>query len=93
MLLLASNVSLSLYGIERDALVRTACLINGALYAPWLAFPLPQEILHATDAEHGLTNQASLLSVATPIPEEISLIPPINDAVDHEDLQLVFPGW
>ena len=47
---------------------------------PWLAFPLPQEILHATDAEHGLTNQASLLSVATPIPEEISLIPPINDA-------------
>ncbi len=93
MLLLASNVSLSLYGIERDAVVRTACLINGALYAPWLAFPLPQEILHATDAEHGLTNQASLLSVATPIPEEISLIPPINDAVDHEDLQLVFPGW
>lgn len=93
MLLLASNVSLSLYGIERDALVRTACLINGALYAPWLAFPLPQEILHGTDAEHGLTNQASLLSVATPIPEEISLIPPINDAVDHEDLQLVFPGW
>ena len=64
-----------------------------ALYAPWLAFPFPEAILHGTDAEHGLTNQASLLSVATPIPEEISLIPPINDAVDHEDLQLVFPGW
>jgi hypothetical protein len=46
MLLLASNVSLSLYGIEVDALVRTACLINGALYAPWLAFPFPNAILH-----------------------------------------------
>ena len=41
MLLLASNVSLSLYGIEVDALVRTACLINGALYA-LARVPLPR---------------------------------------------------
>ena len=33
MLLLASNVSLSLHRDRKDALVRTACLINGALYA------------------------------------------------------------
>ena len=93
MLLLASNVSLSLYGIEVDALVRTACLINGALYAPWLAFPFPDAILHGTDAERALTTQAPLLSVVTPIAAATSPIHPMADAVDHEDLQLVFPGW
>ena len=93
MLLLASNVSLSLYGIEVDALVRTACLINGALYAPWLAFPFPDAILHGTDAERALTTQAPLLSVVTPIAAATSPIHPMADAIDHEDLQLVFPGW
>ena len=92
MLLLASNVSLSLYGIEVDALVRTACLINGALYAPWLAFPLPDAILHGAEAESSLTTKASISPTSTLVPTSISSTPPIVDAGDQDALQLVFPG-
>jgi hypothetical protein len=45
MLLHASNVSLCLYGQDIDPLAVTMCKINGALYAPWLSFPLPASIL------------------------------------------------
>lgn len=33
--------------MDIDPAVIRVCLINGALYAPWLAFPLPAEILGA----------------------------------------------
>ena len=49
MLLHASNFSLCLYGQDIDPLAVTMCLVNGALYAPWMAFPLPGSIL----GEHG----------------------------------------
>lgn len=42
MLLYASNYSYRLYGMDIDPLVVSICLINGAFYAPWLSFPLPQ---------------------------------------------------
>jgi hypothetical protein len=45
MLLHASNYSYCLYGCDIDPLVAMITRINGALYAPWLSFPLPQEIL------------------------------------------------
>jgi hypothetical protein len=45
MLLHASNYSLSLSGQDIDSLAVTMCKINGALYAPWLAFPLPASVL------------------------------------------------
>jgi hypothetical protein len=45
MLLHASNFSLRLYGQDIDPLAVSMCLINGALYAPWLAFPLPERIV------------------------------------------------
>jgi hypothetical protein len=45
MLLHASNMSLALYGQDIDPLAVTMCKINGALYAPWLSFPLPESIL------------------------------------------------
>src|SRR5919197_815569 len=41
MLLHASNFSLRLYGQDIDPLAVALCKINGALYAPWLSFPLP----------------------------------------------------
>lgn len=40
MLLHASNHSLVLYGCDIDPLVLLGAKINGALYAPWAAFPL-----------------------------------------------------
>jgi hypothetical protein len=46
MLLHASNFSLRLFGQDIDPLAVTMCLINGALYAPWLSFPLPEHILN-----------------------------------------------
>ena len=45
MLLHASNLSLNLWGQDIDALAVAMCKINGALYAPWMAFPLPQSLL------------------------------------------------
>lgn len=45
MLLHASNYSYCLYGMDIDPLVVMITKINGALYAPWLAFPFPERIL------------------------------------------------
>jgi hypothetical protein len=45
MLLEASNYSLRLYGQDIDPLAVLMCLINGALYAPWMVFPLPAAVL------------------------------------------------
>lgn len=45
MILHASNHSLCLYGQDIDPLAVAMCKINGALYAPWLSFPLPASVL------------------------------------------------
>jgi len=45
MLLHASNFSLRLYGQDIDPVAISMCKTNGALYAPWLAFPLPDHIV------------------------------------------------
>jgi hypothetical protein len=50
MLLHASNMSLCLFGQDIDPLAIAMCKINGALYAPWMSFPLPASILgHFSD--------------------------------------------
>jgi hypothetical protein len=48
-LLHASNYSLNVWGQDVDPLAVAMCKINGALYAPWIAFPLPSRILGLTD--------------------------------------------
>lgn len=45
MLLHSSNFSLNLFGQDIDPLAVAMCQINGALYAPWMSFPLPPAIL------------------------------------------------
>lgn len=45
MLLHASNFSYCLYGCDIDPLVTMICRVNAAFYAPWMAFPLSEEIL------------------------------------------------
>jgi N-6 DNA Methylase len=45
MLLHASNGSLCLYGQDIDPLAVAMCKVNGALYAPWLSFPLPAAVV------------------------------------------------
>jgi hypothetical protein len=47
MLLHASNYSLCLFGQDIDPLAVAMCKVNGALYAPWLSFPLPASIIGA----------------------------------------------
>src|SRR5208282_5253323 len=47
MLLHASNFSLNLWGQDIDPLAVAMCKINGAMYAPWLSFPLPTSITDA----------------------------------------------
>jgi hypothetical protein len=44
MLLRASNCSLKLWGQDIDPLAVAMCKLNGVLYAPWMAFPLPASI-------------------------------------------------
>lgn len=44
-LLHASNLSYCLYGMDIDPLVVAITRINAALYAPWMAFPLPASIV------------------------------------------------
>jgi len=44
MLLAASNYSMRLYGQDIDGLVLKIAKINGALYAPWLCWPLRDEV-------------------------------------------------
>ena len=51
MLLHASNISLNLFGQDIDPLAVAMCKINGALYVPWLSFPLPDSILGTAKAE------------------------------------------
>lgn len=55
MLLHASNYSLRLYGMDIDPLVLKICKINGALYAPWISFPLPTSLFDE-DAAPSETN-------------------------------------
>jgi hypothetical protein len=45
MLLHASNYSLCLFGQDIDPLAVAMCKVNGALYAPWLSFPLPAAVV------------------------------------------------
>ena len=49
MLLHASNYSLRLYGHDIDPMVLAGCRINGALYAPWMSYGLPDSVFAAED--------------------------------------------
>ena len=49
MLLHASNLSLNLWGQDIDPLAVAMCKINGVLYAPWIAFPLPASLVGTLD--------------------------------------------
>jgi len=49
-LLHASNFSLRLYGNDIDRTVLEACLINGALYCPWLVRPFPDSFFTEASA-------------------------------------------
>lgn len=46
----ASNFSVRLYGMDIDALVVKICLINGAMFVPWMSFPFPHKWFEPHDA-------------------------------------------
>lgn len=58
MLLHASNYSLRLMGTDIDAMCVLATQINGCLYAPWLTYPLPDEIF--VEVEEGASQPIML---------------------------------
>lgn len=49
-LLHASNFSVRLYGMDIDSLVVKICLINGAMFVPWMSFPFPNKWFERHDA-------------------------------------------
>jgi hypothetical protein len=51
MLLHGSTFSLRLSGQDVDPLAVAMCKVNGALYAPWMAFPLPASVFGAGAGE------------------------------------------
>lgn len=72
MLLHASNYSLRLSGQDIDPICVKICLINSALYAPWMAFPFPKEFF----AEHDKLKKektAQNRPVLKPAPETIDI--------------------
>jgi hypothetical protein len=81
MLLHASNHSMALYGQDIDPLAVTMCKINGALYAPWLSFPLPASIIEAP-----VRPPPASLPVPVPPPEGATLF-----RVDDRGQGLLFP--
>ncbi len=48
-LLAASNYSYRLYGMDIDPICVAATKINGALYAPWLTWPLPESFFEGQE--------------------------------------------
>lgn len=46
----ASNFSVRLYGMDIDPLVVKICLINGAMFVPWMSFPFPHKWFERHDA-------------------------------------------
>lgn len=46
----ASNFSVRLYGMDIDRLVVKICLINGAMFVPWMSFPFPNKWFEQHDA-------------------------------------------
>ncbi len=81
MLLHASNISLRLFGQDIDPLAVAMCKVNGALYAPWLSFPLPDSIL----GRHVPAPPASL-PVPDPPPADVPVF-----RVDDRGQGLLFP--
>ena len=69
MLLHASNYSLRLSGQDIDPICVKICLINGALYAPWMAFPFPKDFFKDFDDEKEANNRP----VLKPAPETIDI--------------------
>lgn len=80
MLLHASNYSLRLYGQDIDALCVKITKINGALFAPWLAFPLPEEIFGQPQREIITQPAEKNVTASPPICriEEMIKPPPIS---------------
>jgi hypothetical protein len=66
MLLHASNVSMCLYGQDIDPLAVAMCKVNGALYAPWLSFPLPAAVVG-----HEVVRPPASLPVPEPPPDGV----------------------
>jgi hypothetical protein len=81
MLLHASNHSLALFGQDIDPLAVAMCKVNGALYAPWMSFPLPASILGLR-----VPPPPASLPVPDPPPEGA----PVFRADDHRQ-PLLFP--
>ena len=46
----ASNQSVRLYGTDIDNLMVKICLINGAMFVPWMSFPFPNKWFERRDA-------------------------------------------
>jgi hypothetical protein len=80
MLLHCSNFSVNLWGQDIDPLCVAMCKMNGALYVPWLAFPLPASVLGA-----GMVPPPASLPVPEPPPEDTPLF-----RVDDHYQELLF---
>jgi hypothetical protein len=74
-------VSLRLYGQDIDPLAVAMCKVNGALYAPWLSFPLPASIVG-----HAVPRPPAPLPVPDPPPAEVRVF-----RADDRGQGLLFP--
>ena len=54
MLMHASNYSLRLYGVDKDATLVKVTYVNGALYVPWILRPFPEQFFIGREAKKSL---------------------------------------
>lgn len=89
MLLHASNYSLRLSGNDIDPLVVKITKINGALYAPWLTFPFPEEIFGDDEKESSAEKLEEKENEKTPVktPEQISPVIKLEQIIKPPETQ------
>lgn len=77
MLMHAGAHCFCLAGQDIDGLVAEICRINGALYVPWLAYPMPAEMLERCKAarpqaaSESAASESASEAAAEPPPEEL----------------------
>lgn len=75
-LLYASNHSLRLYGMDIDATLCKATLVNGYCYAPWLVRPIPWLDRHLAVLERMPDNEQYVSEMASELSEQMKAAAP-----------------
>ncbi len=89
----ASNHSVRLYGMDIDNLMIKICLINGAMFVPWMSFPFPNKWFEKLDAANSkkpdekfaLAKEYDNQTIAAKILQKLKVNSPNTTAVNSNE--------